>query len=366
MMLFNILSSFKKTTELDFKPQKTIDEYEEAIMGITGLKLERDYKSYRVLLPKSKGHIHTIEAGFGNKEVLVLVHGYGMSAPFYNQMIELLCKDFHIYSIDLYGMGRSSKPKKTDFSFDGVVNFFVEPMEEWRQVLKLENFILLGHSIGAYIVSQYFKLKRPPLKLLYLMSPAGFTHKTDEEIAKGNIPNAQGKQVAPPNALLNFFRYVFDFLSRSATTPYHYLIFGKKESLLGYYQSPRLKLRPEDAELYASYMSLCLNNGISGEKALGILLRYPRYSTRPISDFLSEMKERKELKTPIKIFFGDVDWMDTEHAVQVNKELGLDLEIDIIRDCGHQMLFENPAGVCKYILNDKQRGFDQIASGTIR
>lgn len=59
----------------------------------------------------------------------------------------------------LLGFGRSSRPK---FSSDAekVEAQWVESVEEWRREVKLEQFILLGHSLGGYIATAY-ALKYP-------------------------------------------------------------------------------------------------------------------------------------------------------------------------------------------------------------
>ena len=129
-MFFNVLSAF-----LSHKLEpvyQSVKDYESKIMEFAGMKEGVDFKIYDVDLPQSKGHIHTIEAGFDNKEVLVLVHGYAAAAVFYFKVIAALKDRFHIYSIDLFGLGSSSRPKIDNFEYQAIVDFFVNPLEEWR------------------------------------------------------------------------------------------------------------------------------------------------------------------------------------------------------------------------------------------
>ena len=184
-MFFNALSAFVGSDDVhDEKDYLTSIEYEEKIMAMVGMTRDQDYKIYDVDLPKTGGHIHTLEAGFKNSQTLVLVHGYAASAVFYFKVISLLKDHFHIYAIDMYGLGSSARPKFEDFDFEKTVAFFVDPLEEWLHTLQLADVLLMGHSMGGYVCSQLFLRKKPSVKCLYLLSPAGFTNKTDEELAK--------------------------------------------------------------------------------------------------------------------------------------------------------------------------------------
>lgn len=52
----------------------------------------------------------TYEFGDKQKPVLVLLHGYLGSGLTYYPIFKDLQKDFHVYAIDLLGMGCSSRP----------------------------------------------------------------------------------------------------------------------------------------------------------------------------------------------------------------------------------------------------------------
>lgn len=40
-------------------------------------------------------------------------------------------------------------------TFTEAESWFIESLEEWRKAKKLDNFILLGHSLGGYVAARY-------------------------------------------------------------------------------------------------------------------------------------------------------------------------------------------------------------------
>lgn len=151
-----------------------------------GLKsnVERLY----VNLPQSSHRIWTIVL---NKEKtkapLVLVHGMGGGIGLWAQNLDALANKRPVYAFDLLGFGRSSRPK---FSSNAqlVEMEFVESIEEWRQEMKLDKMVLLGHSLGAYLVSAY-ALKYPEkIQHLFLVDPWGFPDRPSDTERTRRIP----------------------------------------------------------------------------------------------------------------------------------------------------------------------------------
>lgn len=54
-----------------------------------------------------KEYIWTYEFGYSENPVLVIVHGYGGSGMIFYKMFTQLQQHFHVYCIDILGMGRS-------------------------------------------------------------------------------------------------------------------------------------------------------------------------------------------------------------------------------------------------------------------
>jgi len=112
---------------------------------------------------------------------LVLLHGYGAGLGFFYKNFEGLSrvKGWKLYALDMLGMGRSSRPpfkihaKDQQGKITEAENWFIDALEEWRILKKIDKFTLLGHSLGGYMAVAY-ALKYPGhLNKLILASPVG-------------------------------------------------------------------------------------------------------------------------------------------------------------------------------------------------
>ena len=112
---------------------------------------------------------------------MVLIHGYGAGCGVFFKVVKDLSLHFHIYMVDMLGMGASGRPEYDAFSVDLAEDFFVNAIKTWKHKIGInEKFYLAGHSLGGYISSIY-ALRHPEdiLKLL-LLSPVGVPEKPDD------------------------------------------------------------------------------------------------------------------------------------------------------------------------------------------
>ena len=123
---------------------------------------------------EGKDYIHTIEMGDPSKPTLVLIHGYGGSSVKFWKIVKPLSERYHIYMIDIIGMGGSSRPAFNLKDPREVDVFLVEWLEQWRVNAGVEKgFILAGHSFGGY-VSGLYTVKYPSnVRKLLMLSPLG-------------------------------------------------------------------------------------------------------------------------------------------------------------------------------------------------
>ncbi|CAL8070736.1 unnamed protein product [Orchesella dallaii] len=119
---------------------------------------------------------------------LVLIHGFasglGLWALNYDGLAE---SKRPIYAFDMPGFGQSSRPT---FNSDPSIaeEQFVMYMEAWRSKLGLEKMIILGHSMGAFLVFSY-ALKYPHrVAHMILADPWGFSEKPRDLSELAHIP----------------------------------------------------------------------------------------------------------------------------------------------------------------------------------
>ncbi|CAK7206438.1 hypothetical protein SEUCBS139899_009232 [Sporothrix eucalyptigena] len=115
------------------------------------------------------------------EETLVMLHGYGAGLGFFYRNFEPLSRrqGWRLYALDMLGMGNSSRPpfkvksKDPQGKIAEAESWFIDSLEEWRKIRKIERFTLMGHSMGGYLAVSY-ALKYPGrLNKLILASPVG-------------------------------------------------------------------------------------------------------------------------------------------------------------------------------------------------
>lgn len=130
--------------------------------------------------------------------------GYGGAFAFYWQNLAAMCSipNSRIYLMDLLGMGLSGRPKFPNIKVKGDANlpeniksrvsqaedFFIDSFEDFAKKEKLDNFTMIGHSLGGYLSTAYALRKPERVNRLILISPVGIPkspyHSDEEEEAK--------------------------------------------------------------------------------------------------------------------------------------------------------------------------------------
>mmetsp|Transcript_64837 Transcript_64837/g.204717 ORF Transcript_64837/g.204717 Transcript_64837/m.204717 type:complete len:256 (+) Transcript_64837:76-843(+) len=121
---------------------------------------------------KKDRFIHTLTGGAVGKPVLVCTAGYGAGAGFWWKNYSFMTDHFRVHSVDMLGCGLSGRPDFTAKTTREAEAFFVESLEEWRQVMGLDKMILMGHSMGGYLMANYAMAYPERVQHLVMVGPA--------------------------------------------------------------------------------------------------------------------------------------------------------------------------------------------------
>jgi len=89
------------------------------------------------------------EAGRKDAPTILLLHGFPSSSRMFNNLINLLSKDYHLIAPDYPGFGHSDYPSPTDFhyTFDNLADI----VNKFTEVLNLEHYHLYLQDYGGPI-----------------------------------------------------------------------------------------------------------------------------------------------------------------------------------------------------------------------
>ncbi|KIM25864.1 hypothetical protein M408DRAFT_17108 [Serendipita vermifera MAFF 305830] len=331
----------------------------------------------------------------------VILHGYGAGLGFFSLNFETLShwvsrRGQPVYLLDWLGMGRSSRPpfkvtaklSDTRQRVEQAESFFLDSLEEWRSKMNINKMTLVGHSLGAYLVTAY-ALKYPQrVSRLVLLSPAGVnagpgdTSVPDDEFQRTRSnpepseANAQPTEIRNPSrssdvAALkkeqvqekqkqeqqqeSLMRRLFVHAWEAGYSPFGLLRLGGPWApmLVAKYTTRRFADLDPDfiRDLHHYLLQISLSRG-SGEYALSHILAPMAHARLPLEFRVSQLP--KDL--PVTFVYGSHDWMDPEggvRSVERLKEAGnRSSRMVIIPGAGHHVYLDNPDSVNRLLVNE--------------
>ncbi len=90
-------------------------------------------------------HLHAIHRGEPGAPCLVLLHGAGANAHWWDHLAPKLARSFHVVALDFRGHGDS------DFPTEHAPGAFSDDLEALLEHLDEPGAILMGHSMGAHV-----------------------------------------------------------------------------------------------------------------------------------------------------------------------------------------------------------------------
>lgn len=129
------------------------------------------------------------EHGTGTNYVLLL-HGWGQSHAFWNNLTETLSGKYHLFVIDLPGFGFSKEPPKVWNLSD-----YAQFIHEFIIKIGIKNPIIIGHSFGGRIATVY--AAQFPVKKLVLYSSGGLPYTSLKSEFNQHVVVRLGKYLFP-------------------------------------------------------------------------------------------------------------------------------------------------------------------------
>lgn len=105
-----------------------------------------------------------------NGKIVLLLHGKNFNGFYWEKTANELSKNgFRVIIPDQIGFGKSSKPKQYQFSFQQLAENTKGIMDD----LKIEKFIILGHSMGGMLATKMAVMYPEKIEKLVLENPIG-------------------------------------------------------------------------------------------------------------------------------------------------------------------------------------------------
>lgn len=105
-----------------------------------------------------------------NGKTIVLLHGKNFNGYYFEETAKVLLKEgFRVIMPDQIGFGKSSKPKQYQFSFQQLAENTKSILDD----LKIEKFIVLGHSMGGMLATKMAVMYPESIDKLILENPIG-------------------------------------------------------------------------------------------------------------------------------------------------------------------------------------------------
>ena len=350
---------------------------------------------------------------------VVMLHGYGAGLGLFYRNLEPISRvpGVKLFALDLLGMGNSSRPpfkmisKTKEDKVIEAENWFIDALEEWRAVRKIERFTLVGHSLGGYLAVSYAVKYPGHLKKLILASPVGVPENpyavdasmpeptestvqnevivdqidvtkndTADQVKNQKTADTTNPTDAPKRTMPGWFVWLWDANISPFSLVRNAGPLGPR--FMSGWSSRRFNHLPtREATVLHEYAFSIFKQKGSGEYALSHILAPGAYARRPILNRIHEVgrqtvkkpdgTEGQENGIPIVFMYGDSDWMDVAGGKAAEEKLhqhrekvlenGTEAErrsekgssrLIVVPKAGHNIFLDNPPSFNQFITEE--------------
>eukprot|EP00038_Savillea_parva_P019207 m.26774 g.26774 ORF g.26774 m.26774 type:complete len:513 (-) comp4346_c0_seq1:57-1595(-) len=287
---------------------------------------------------------------------VVLMHGYGSGIGIFSAMLPGLAAALKapVFAIDSLGCGLSSRPRApdghwTDLTVRQSEDFFVLGIERWRQAMGFKKIRLVGHSIGGYLALTYAERHPENVEQVITVGCAGIP----------SLPEGLEERIKARYPVLG--RLVVGMWS-GGVSPFNIMRYGPGDTFFTMYAG-RWRALPWLSE--TAYLKDYLHANWTGDEASAggyahyTLLYYASYAREPLWDRIPNLT----LSKPLRMVYGESDWMNPNHALDLRDallqkvaadaniiKLPPSIEVAQVRHGGHNIVLENPTGTVEAIV----------------
>ena len=189
----------------------------------------------------------------GEGRDMVLLHGWGCNANLMKPSAELLSQSYRVWTLDLFGFGKSDEAEITCFED------YIDALHVFIKTNDIKDPILLGHSFGGR-VALFYALKYP-VTALVLTASAGlqnrlslgkrfrvFLHKKKILKNKGSIDYQNANEYLKKLLVMSVNADIYDHL-KEITIPVC-LIWGEKDQQTPLWMGKLMEKQLPNAQLF--------------------------------------------------------------------------------------------------------------------
>ncbi|XP_060533182.1 (Lyso)-N-acylphosphatidylethanolamine lipase-like [Cylas formicarius] len=267
------------------------------------------------------------------KTPIVLLHGVGAGVALWCMNIDPIAATRPLYIFDMLGFGRSSRPNFSKNCIEAE-NEMVKSIEEWRKEMNLDNFILLGHSLGGFLATSYCISYPNKVKHLILSDPWGFPEKPTDS---PQVPF----WIKTVGQVVQYFNPLVGLRMAGPLGPW-FINFVRSDI------SKKYSDVLSDPSIISQYIYQCNSQHPSGESAFHSMMSSFGWAKNPMVRRINKLP----IQIPVTLLYGSRSWLDHSATDIIKyKRSGSYFRLQIVTGAGHHIYADKPEAFNQIVID---------------